>query len=85
MALIVSPRLIGVQRRLDDSAHRVSDALTVVAENVLCRTPADRFAHGAFCDLPNHFVRTGHVEEIGLRIGNLIGDREFDVDDVLVA
>ena len=66
-------------------ANRVGDALAVVAENVLRRTAADHLAHGAFADLPHHFVRIGDVEQIGLGIGDLVGDRELHVDDVLVA
>ena len=57
----------------------------VVAENILCRAAADRFAHGAFGDLPHHVVGIGDVEQIGLGIGDLIGDGELHVDDVLVA
>ena len=67
------------------SAHRVGDALAVVAEDVLRRPAADRLAHRAFADLAHHLVGIGDVEEIGLRIGDLVGDRELHVDDVLVA
>ena len=51
------PAPIIIERLLDDAAHSVGNALTVIAENVLRRTPADRLAHGAFGDLPHHFVR----------------------------
>ena len=74
-----------VERRLDDAAHGLCDALAIVAENVLRRPAADGFAHRAFADLPHHFVGVGDIEEIGLRVGDLVGDREFHVDDVLVA
>ena len=74
-----------VERRLDDLAHRVGYALAVVAEDVLRRTAADHFAHRAFADLPHHLVGIGDVEQIGLGIGDLIGDGKLDVDDVLVA
>ena len=59
------------------AAHRVGDALAVVAEDVLRRPAADRLAHGAFADLAHHLVGIGDVEQIGFRIGDLVGDREL--------
>ena len=50
-------RAVLVQRRLDDPAHRIGDALAVVAENILRRSAADRFAHRAFGDLAAPFRR----------------------------
>ncbi len=63
----------------------VGDALPVVAEDVLRGAAANRFAHRAFGDLPQRVVGIGDVEQIGLRIADLIGNGKLHVDDVLVA
>ena len=72
-------------RRIHDLTHFFRDALTVVTEDVLCGTSPDDFTHGAFGDLTQHVVGILYTEQVIARICHLVGDREFHVDDVLVA